>query len=77
MGSRLRVLCCAAGALALLAFGVASATTYTPAPVDDELIMQIDGELRLDKNAIWAELTCPSSEVSPPCQGKSWCGTLP
>lgn len=32
--------------------------------------MEVDGELRLAKNAIWVQLTCPSSEVSPPCRGK-------
>lgn len=41
-----------------------------PAPfVDRKFFMRVGKKLRLRKSAIWARLTCPRSEVSPPCQG--------
>lgn len=51
--------------------GFAAATTYEPGPAgDSEFSMSVAPKLRLERNAIWARLTCPSSEVSPPCRGK-------
>lgn len=41
------------------------------APGDKELFMKVGKKLRLRKGAIWVRLTCPASEVSPPCRGKA------
>lgn len=47
----------------------------TPLPiaasVDKEFFMKVGKKLRLRKGAIWVRLTCPASEVSPPCRGKA------
>jgi hypothetical protein len=38
---------------------------------DHEFFMKVGKKLRLRKGAIWARLTCPATEVSPPCRGKA------
>ncbi|MDQ3725490.1 MAG: CSLREA domain-containing protein [Actinomycetota bacterium] len=52
-----------------------------PAPpvpvVDREFSMRVGKKLRLGKNAIWVRLTCPASEVSPPCRGRAGALHLP
>jgi len=40
------------------------------APGDKEFFMSVGKKLRLGKKAILAKLTCPASEISPPCRGK-------
>lgn len=44
-----------------------------PLPVagDEEFFMRVGKKLRLRENAIWVRLTCPASEVSPPCRGRA------
>jgi hypothetical protein len=42
-----------------------------PAAGDKEFFMRVGKKLRLRKNAIWVRLTCPASEVSPPCRGRA------
>jgi len=38
---------------------------------DKTFFMRVGRKLRLAKNAIWVRLTCPASEVSPPCRGRA------
>lgn len=42
-----------------------------PPPADKEFFMRLGKKLLLKKGAIWVRLTCPKSEVSPPCRGKA------
>lgn len=43
----------------------------SPPPIaDHKFFMRVGRKLRLRKNAIWARLTCPGSELSPPCRGE-------
>jgi hypothetical protein len=44
--------------------------TSSPPPGDRDFFMRIGKKLRLAKNAIRVRLTCPKSEVSPPCRGR-------
>lgn len=49
----------------------APAPVPTPAALDREFSMTVGRKLRLRKGAIWVRLTCPVTEVSPPCRGKA------
>lgn len=50
----------------------APAAVPTPAmTLDREFSMAVGRKLRLRKGAIWVRLTCPVTEVSPPCRGKA------
>ncbi|HEX6204975.1 MAG TPA: choice-of-anchor Q domain-containing protein [Solirubrobacterales bacterium] len=49
----------------------APAPVLAPAALDREFSMTVGRKLRLRKGAIWVRLTCPVTEVSPPCRGKA------
>ena len=48
-----------------------------PSAVDREFFMKVGKKLRLWKKTIWVRLTCPPSEVSPPCRGSASAGNPP